>query len=473
MFNFKSYKAMSEKNKLKITSSYFTLVVIAILVVVNILMVILGTKFTTKIDLTKSKVLDFSDTTLSVINELDKDVTIYGILEGAEYVYAPAAVSSIKEIVKKYDKLSDRITYKEIDTLSNPQFLMTYQRDGQPMGDYGVVVESGEEYRIIYVSEMYTQNSTTGYLESVMAEQPISAAIVNVTSGESINVQMVEGHGEVITSEYLTSLLTTDNYNITQTNLMTDDIAPDTDVLVVSSVKNDYIQPEIDKINAFVNDGGKLSVLMGADLNEFPVLDSFFRSWGVSFDRGVLAETTNGMYYQSQYVVIPTVQPSEITNYIIDGNLTMIVPNAASIAVTDTDNIEHTALLTSSDNSYVSTNVENTEYQEGDLKGPFNMAVLAKRTNEDKSVSEAVFSGALYSLTYQYMTAGNQNFFSNTMTYLSGNDSMLLIDAKDMSTAMLNMSPVLALVLAGIFTILVPLALIAYGVYVWIKRRHL
>ncbi len=483
MFKMKNKTPLGDKQKLKITSSYFTIMLALILVVANILMVMLGTKLTTKIDLTQGKVLDFSDTTIGVLDNLDKDVKIYGILKDSELMYDGVdelarkeivkVVAAIKEIVAKYDKLSDKISYEEIDPMSNPQFLMTYQKDGQPIGDFCVVVEHGDEYRVIYLTEMFTINSSTLYAQSIMAEQLLTASIVNVTSGEATNVQVVEGHGEVFGADYLTSVLTTDNYNITPVNLLAGDIAEDTDILIMSMVTSDYITPEIEKVEAFLEKGGKLQVLTGADLLEYPVLEKFYRSWGIEFNKGVVAETSGGMYYQSPYVILPNIESSDMTDYIAENKLTMIVPNASAVSVTDMDNIEYKSLLTTSENSYVSTDLSNSEYKEGDERGPFNIAVYASRENEDGSKAEVVFSGALFSLTYQYMTAGNQTFMSNTMSALSGKDSTMLIDSKDISTSMLSISRVTAIVMAIIFTILIPLALIIYGISVWLRRRHL
>lgn len=473
MFKIKIKTPLCDKQKLKITSSYFTIILALILVVANILMVALGAKFTTKLDLTKNKVLDFSDTTVSVLDELDKDVKIYGILKDSERLYDGAVVSAIKEIIKKYDKLSEKITYEEIDPMSNPQFVMTYQKDGQPISDYAVVVEHGDEYRVVYLTEMYTINSATMYAESIMAEQLLTAAIVNVTSGEATNVQVVEGHGEVFGADYLKSVLTTDNYNITPINLVGEDISDDTDILIMSMVTSDYIAPEIEKIETFLDKGGKLQVLTGADLLDYPVLEEFYRSWGIEFNKGVLAETQSGKYYQYPSIVLPNIESSDITDYIAQNKLTMIVPNASAVSVTDMDNIEYTPLLSTSENSFVSTDPSNTQYSEQDEKGPFNIAVYASRQNEDGSKAEAIFSGALFSLTYQYMTAGNQKFMSNTMSALSGKDSTMLIDSKDISTSMLSMPRVASIVIAMLFTILIPLALIVYGIAVWLRRRHL
>ena len=228
-----------------------------------------------------------------------------------------------------------------------------------------------------------------------------------------------------------------------------------------------------DKVEEFLEKGGKLQVLTGADLLKYPVLEKFYRSWGIEFKKGVIAETQSGMYYETPYVLLPNIESSDITDYIAENKLTMIVPNAAAISVTDVDNIDYTYLLSSSPNSYLSANPSNGEYKEGDEKGPFSISVYATRENEDGSKAEAVFSGTLFSLTYQYMTAGNQNFMSNTMSALSGKDSAMLINAKDVSTSMLSVNGILAIVIAVILTILVPLALIIYGIAIWLKRRHL
>lgn len=473
MFKLKNKITLGDKQKLKITSSYFTIMLALVLVVANILMAVIGTKLPTKFDLTQSKVLDFSDTTISVLDNLDKDVKIYGLLKGSEQSYDGVAMSAINEIIKKYVRLSDKITYQEIDPMNNPQFLMSYNKDGQEISDYSVVVEHGDEYRVIYLTEMFTINSNTGYTETIMAEQMLTAAIVNVTSGEAINVQVVEGHGEVLGAEYLNSVLTTDNYNISSVNLLSGDIEEDTDILIMGMVSSDYITPEIDKVEEFLEKGGKLQVLTGADLLKYPVLEKFYRSWGIEFKKGVIAETQSGMYYESPYVLLPNIESSDITDYIAENKLTMIVPNAAAISVTDVDNIDYTYLLSSSPNSYLAANPSDGEYQEGDEKGPFSISVYATRENEDGSKAEAVFSGTLFSLTYQYMTAGNQNFMSNTMSALSGKDSTMLINAKDVSTSMLSVNGILAVVIAVILTILVPLALIIYGIAIWLKRRHL
>ena len=65
------------------------------------------------------KILDFSETTLDVIDGLETDVEVISLIPESDIT---REILQIKEILAKYDSLSDHISVKNVDAGKNPGF---------------------------------------------------------------------------------------------------------------------------------------------------------------------------------------------------------------------------------------------------------------------------------------------------------------------------------------------------------------
>jgi len=137
-------------------------------------------------------------------------------------------------------------------------------------------------------------------------------------------------------------------------------------------------------------------------------------------------------------------------------------------------------LLVTSENSWAKVNMEATtlEKEEGDIEGPINIAVAITdeiyKDNETKETKLVVISNADFlgsSLASQ--VPGNTNFFMNSLNWLQDREENISIRPKSLTVPRLNINASQQLILAGVVVILIPLAILASGLFVWLRRRHL
>ena len=178
----------------KITASAAAVLVIIVIIAVNVLSGIIASKTDFTIDLTQDKVLQFSPLTEEVIKNLKEDVNIISIVpESVNDSYG--VMSSLRMILKKYDTESDKIKYTVVDTAKNPAFTQKYKlSDGSAItSNYYVFVENANDYRVVDLNDMVSMSDKYTFLS---AEQKITAALENLTSGKTTKIYYTENHGE-------------------------------------------------------------------------------------------------------------------------------------------------------------------------------------------------------------------------------------------------------------------------------------
>lgn len=77
------------------------------------------------------------------------------------------------------------------------------------------------------------------------------------------------------------------------------------------------------------------------------------------------------------------------------------------------------------------------------------------------------------SRTLQASAFANYDYITNVLTFLHGTYEDYSISPKYLSSGRLMMDGMQGLIFGGIFAILVPLAVLIYGIVVWVRRRHL
>ena len=68
---------------------------------------------------------------------------------------------------------------------------------------------------------------------------------------------------------------------------------------------------------------------------------------------------------------------------------------------------------------------------------------------------------------------GNVDFFMNALAWMTGDESAISIRPVDLKVMALPLTRSQILIYSFIVVILIPLASLGTGIYVWLKRRHL
>jgi len=471
----------SFKNKKFKYGGYATLmtaVVIAIVIVINLVV----DQIPWKVDLTQNQMYSLSDQTYKVLDNLKQDVKIIGLYETGK------EDQTIMEIIDRYQRRSKRVTFSIIDPERYPQLVMKYEKDGSALRTGSLIVESGDRFKVIdrldLINYSYNQYSGQWHAQSLAAEQRLTGAILYVTAEELPVIYRLVGHGEDSLPYDVLRQLDLENYTVEDLNLVTQEAVPeDAHALVVLSPKRDITQDEEQKIREYLENDGRAILFIQNLHEEMPNFESLLRSYGVALQRAVVIEGDTRMHSPGNPLyLIPNMESHTILSPIKSGQMYMFAPRSQCIQVLDIKrrSIEVEPLLVTSDKAWAKTNLEATtiEKEEGDLEGPFNIAVaITDKIYENNELKETrlVVIANTNVLNSQIISQvpGNANFLLNSLNWLRDREENISIRPKSLTVPRLRISAYQQLIFSGIVVILIPLIVLASGLTVWLRRRHL
>lgn len=467
---------MEKKNKNRIAlkggtySLLVTLIVLAILIVVNVLASILPGNLT-KYDISSTKLYSITSNTKAVVNALKKDVKIYWIVQ------ADKEDDVIENLLEKYESLSDHIEVVKKNPDVYPTFTDKYTSEEVP--NNSLIVECGDKNRYISYNDIYvTQTDATGYSSSSSfdGEGAITSAIDYVISDKLPKIYVLEGHGEAELPETFSKQIERENMQTESFSLLNEDKVPeDADTILIYAPTSDISAEEKEILADYVANGGKMMVAAGPTENgSLTNLYSLLSDYGVETTDGIVVEEDREHYaFQQPYILLPDLQSSDITDPLIEENYYAILPIAQGLTVKDTAG-RVTELLTTSDTAFskkAGYNLETYEKEEGDTDGPFALAVSIDADNDGQIVwfSSSLFLEDMYN---SYSSGANLDMGMNALSSLVGERDAVSIRSKSLNYNYLTIdestSSLLKTMMIGVF----PLAFIVTGIVVIVRRRR-
>ncbi len=463
---------MKSKNALKggAYSITVTAIVLAILIAVNILASALPSTMT-HLDISSTKLYSITSNTKVVVNALEKDVTIYWIVQANE------EDSIIENLLEKYDSLSDHIQIVKKNPDAFPTFAAQYT--DETVYNNSLIVECGEKYRYIPYADIYLTDidyTTYSQVYSFDGEGAITSAIDYVVSEELPKIYTLEGHGEQELPAEFSEQIQKDNMEITSFSLLNEDAIPeDADCILIYAPSTDISEEERKLLAEYVDNGGKLMVLAGpSEESDLTNLYAVLGSYGVETTEGIVVEGDRTHYaLGAPYVMLPDIGDSSITDPIKEANYYIIVPLAKGLTISSSSKGTATALLTTSDLAYSKVAgyaLETYEQEEGDIEGPFVLGVDVTTDNEGEIVwiTSSYFLDELYNA---YSSGANLDLAMNGLSSLIGESEAIAIRSKSLSYNYLTINESTASLLKAVMIAILPLIFVILGIIVTVERR--
>ncbi len=468
---------MKSKTKLKINTALFSIIVIACVIAVNAIVYIVSEKKPVKIDLTRDKIYEFSDETKELVGGLEDDVKIYSVFpKGSAGEY----ITYIEEYLDKYKALSNKISVQYVDPNEDPVFINQYKSKGESINTYDLIVTCGDKYKVVPSSGFYSQ-SQYGNDVSIDIERKVTTAIMSVVgTGAAQKAYFVEGHGE-INHGVLEAALQDDGYECEMLNTAISEIPEDCSLLVALSASEDYTAEEIEKLDAYFDNGGHAMIAFSPGIAVPERLGDYLADWGISVNNDFVVETDKNHAYMTQsgmVIAAPDMAEHDITSKIISKNLVYLAPYSRSVVFNESNSYHTTfiPLLETTEDSYSKDiNSDTLDKASGDADGPFCVAGLVEKNTED-GVARIFVTGsaqAIENSMFMDGTYANSDFIRNTAAYMTEKTETLSIRAKTISADALEMSQLQAIFTGILIVLLLPLIILIYGLAVWAKRRHL
>ncbi len=453
-------------------------VVIAAVVVLNLLVGKLPSSIT-KPETSSVKLYDFAEQTRAVAEGVDEDVTIYVWAEKA------SADPTIDEFLNRYAALNSRISVKYVDPALNPTFMEKYTEE-EPSAN-SLIVESGKRFRLVDTGQIYTYSydeqtlyyyymsyGTMPSPDVFDAENAVTNAVDYVTTDVLPTVYALSGHGEIALGANLSKRIDAENIAVETLSLLTAETVPeDCDLLLIASPQQDITAEELEKILAYLENGGDVLLYTGYVNAASENLAKLCEAYGLRAETGIVFEQASNAY-GTPYSLIAEIDSHAITEPLISAKSNVIVPIAHGIQTIDAyrSTLTVTPLLSTSDGAYLKNpeTMESVEKEDGDKAGPFMLAAVASETVGDKTgnfiwVASDVFfedSSALY---------GNTDFIMNLFGYTCEKESAVTVRSVNLAIEPLVISDSASKLWSVVATIVVPAAAVLAGFGIWWKRR--
>lgn len=453
-----------------------TLIVVAVCaaVLVNVVAGEIPEKYSA-IDVTSNKMYSLTEETETLVKEIREDITIY-VLSSENNMDA-----TVDKTLDRYKDLNPHIKVVYKDPYKYPNFAGQYTSDSVSQGSLIVVGE--KRNKVIDQSNLYAtefdystyQSYTSGY----DAEGQITSALDFVTSESMPKIYFIEGHDELQLDSTYMDAITKENIDTETINLMNyDEIPEDAECIMLLGPVSDYSEDDAQKVKDYLQKGNKAFIVASYSDQKLTNFESILADYGITLPEGVVAEADQNHYYQSPFYLLPDVNSSTETAAVY-GSKYVFAPLARGMQIAeDREDLSVNQLLTTTENSYVKSDVSNMETyekEEGDIDGPFALGATVEKTEEDGSASKiAVFtSDGMFAKEADSMVSGaNLSVFSATISSFVDHASTVSIPVKSYDAEYLTVPQTSALLVGAVFVVIIPLVLIVAGIVIWVRRRR-
>ena len=460
--------------------SYSTLLIVifvAIVVVINMIVGKLPSKYT-QIDISDQQLYSIGDETKKVLNNLDKDVTIYQIAQSG------SEDETISNLLQKYADESKHVKVELKDPVVSPKFVSEYTSD--QVSSNSLIVACGDRNKVVNYNDMYestmdynTYNyQTTGF----DGEGQITSAIAYVTTENLPVLYTLEGHGEKELDSTIKEDIEKANMEIKTLNLISEGSVPDDAAcLLIDSPSSDISEDEKTALLDYLENGGKAMVFSDYTESTLSNFAAVLENYGVKAADGIVFEGDNQHYgMQMPYYLLPTVNSTDASSETASSGYYIIMPYAQGIQklddVRDTVTVED--ILTTSDSAYSKTNLqsETLEKEDGDVEGPFALGVSIKEDVGDGKKTQMIYYSSSYimdSQMNQLVSGGNEKLVTESLNSMVSTEetTTVSIPSKSLEVSYLTISDYDASFWKICTIGLIPGIFLVAGFVIWFKRR--
>jgi uncharacterized membrane protein len=198
-----------------------------------------------------------------------------------------------------------------------------------------------------------------------------------------------------------------------------------------------------------------------------------------------MVETSTDYYYTSPMIIKPILDTSSsISSYLVDDSnnyVIMTLPAAINISDEHTNNLDISAIVTTSDNAIIKADGNGSVVKEdGDIEGPFNLCVVAQEnlSLDDGTITSTKLivignSDFIDTSSSSLVTTGNYKLTTIICDYLQDSVEKLYISSKSLEEATIETSQTDFIFYGLLYTVAIPFVVIIIGVVIWVRRKHL
>jgi ABC-type uncharacterized transport system involved in gliding motility auxiliary subunit len=457
-----------------------TAVAVVMVLAIVVLLEVLSYNHNKQFDLTQDKRYTVSMESTNVMKSLT------GELKAVAFCSKDDVKTKIGDLLEQYKFASGgKFKYRFVDLYLSPGDAKTYK----VTEDNTIVFIYGDREERVVLTDADIIGS---------GEQKLTNAILKVTSTKPKTVYFLTRHGErdiALESEEgfsrIRTRLESQNYVVNPLDLITSPTVPDdAAALIIAAPQKDLFDAEISAITDYLNKGGSLLVMLDPGV-QTPKLTAMLAQVGIDMPNDVVIDRDSKVLGGDYLLpVANTYLKHPITK---DLTALSFYPYARSIDINETVAKEAGwvlgGLVNTGPNSWAEMDLGalrqgKAEFSSGvDKAGPVAVAVVGSREITPPKDSEAepkqarivVFGSSSFVANSYYMmaesNAANIDIFLNSVNWLAGNENLISIHAKEKKSTPLFLTGYQGLLIFLVCVVLVPLAVLGVGVFVYLRRR--
>jgi len=458
-----------------------SVIAIALLVGLNILLGLKQVRPALRLDITQNKLFSISEQTTTVLKDMTKDVEFIVLTQEKNFTSI-----MLKEIFKQYElKSGGKIKLRFVDLDKDPQFI---KRELDPDSITGItqgdmIVKSGKKVRLINQSDLqetqYDQQTGQTYSAGLLIEQTFTGAVQSVTSEVTPIVYFLTGHGEMSPDADLSTLkgtLDINNYEV-KTLKLTETVPDDASAIVVSNPTTDLLGEETAILADWLKTmGGDMIILASTnpEAAEMPNLLSLMEPYNLKLNNDIVIEGSQQNYLEKQNYVIPQVAANEITTQLDSDSVMLLLPNSRTVEILNNSKewLNSFPIFQTSDEAARMDAASG--YQEA-IPGQYLMgaATISKGGARESKMVVLGNAGFISNEGMAQTTDNGKRYILTMINWMQDKTDEIIIPAKDNSVPLLTMTAQSTFLVFLVLVIILPLAIIGTGVFVWMRRRHL
>jgi len=482
-------------------ATVYIAIILAVLGVVNFL----AKRHTKSWDSTANKRFSLSDQTGKVVRNLKQDVKIRYFDRTSEFQRA-------KDLLDRYDNLSTRLSVEYIDPDKKPQVAKA-----ESVRTYGTIfIQAGAKKE---EAKSLTEEELTGALVRVLKSGERTVCVVSGSGEHSLDDTQRTGYSAV------KEALEKNNYKTRTVSLLgkSDEAAKpgtvklgeapasgaaaqpgivklgeapaagaaagiavpkDCTILLVGGPRYDYVQPAVNAIQTFVEGGGRALLLLDPPLKlgreetgDNTALVKVLESWGVTLNKDLVVDTSGVGQLFGLSEVVPLVTNYESHAIVREmKEVATAFPLVRSLDTKSTDKASAEKLLSTSGNSFATTNLSSQELRINpakDKKGPLALAAAGSyNSGKEGEKGRFVVAGSSgWAANNIIRFNGNRDLFLNMMNWLSSDEDLISIRPKEPEDRRISLNQRQMKTIFYSSVLAIPLLVVAGGLWVWWRRR--
>jgi hypothetical protein len=446
---------------------------------------------------------ELSPVTLRLLQTLTNKVRVVVLFSHRGDLYDP-----VISLLHKYSTKSPQIEIEDVDYERYigraKQILSELKQDG-PIEDDRVIFAANGRTKVVHEGELSeyaraTQEMMEGkeiHRTGFRGEELFSAAILSVTDPKPMRAYFLQGHGEHDPADdkenslngygELMRVLADNNLQCAELRLDSGAVPEAGQLLIIAGARNPLERGELDKLDKFLNQGGRMLLLFNWDAldrntgRDRTGLLNLASSWGVDVGQNVVLDPANNQAGAEGNLIVSDFGSHPVVNPLRRSRLQLFMPRTVKPRTSGASGADAPAvkeLLLSSDKALTGRRSGEVIEQEGTGRTQSLAVAVEKGTiqgmSADRGTTRMILLGDSFCLGNALLNSGgaNRDLARNAVNWLLSRDVFLQgiasqpLEQYQIRMTEREMQTAQWVLLAGL-----PGSVLFLGWLVWLRRR--